>query len=117
MSLVASGICATRANFSGCVLNANDDSHQPFAASPFCPRSPPRIVILTTSLQMYPQHPQQRARVDRWMHWHHTASRCATTTLLVPFLSGESEALAAQGRAEVARHVQVASICCKVCGV
>jgi hypothetical protein len=59
------------------------------------------------SLQMYPQHAQQRARVDRWMHWYHTGSRNATTKLLIPFLSGKSADILAAGREEVGRHVQV----------
>lgn len=56
--------------------------------------------------RMYPQHAQQRARVDRWMHWYHTGSRNATTKLLIPFLSGKSADILAAGREEVGRHVQ-----------
>ena len=62
------------------------------------------------AVQMYPQHPQQRARVDRWMHWYHTGSRNATTKLLIPFLSGNSADILAAGREEVDWHVQVIGI-------
>ena len=58
-------------------------------------------------LQMYPQHPQQRAQVDRWMHWYHTGARHATTKLLLPHLQGKGAEALAAGQEEVGKHVKV----------
>jgi hypothetical protein len=117
LSHFAPGISAIRGSSSGYV-------HVPIAALALVPpavvtaehrssttpllRISPTPSRLKAALQMYPQHPQQRSQVDRWMHWHHTASRRATTNLLIPFLVGKAAEVVADGREEVAQHVQVA---------
>ena len=60
--------------------------------------------------QMYPQHPQQRAQVDRWMHWYHTGARHATTKLLLPHLQGKGAEAVAAGKEEVSEHVKVVPV-------
>ena len=42
----------------------------------------------------YPSDAHVRAKVNQWLHWHHTASRGATTKALVPLIFKQDKAAA-----------------------